>query len=165
MLRLYLMAGFLLCPAAVIAQTPVTCDTNNLVPPIIRGEGIAEYLGDLALICTGGRAGESISTTLTLSLSTTLTSKVEGGAPEALLLIDEPAPGSQIVGLNLFQATSASRNQAVFTITFTAPGSAQRILRFVNLRGDASPLGLSPTLMPATINALVAASGGIGGNQ
>jgi hypothetical protein len=160
----YLVAGFLTCLAPAVAQSFVTCNTNAGVRPTVRLEGRAELLGDVILDCTGGTAGASISTTLTVSLNTNLTSKIEGGAPEALVLVDEPPAGSQVVGTNLFQATSGIGNQVAFNINFTAPGNANRILRITNLRANASGLGFSATLIPTQIAAFLSTSATSGGS-
>jgi hypothetical protein len=157
----YLVAGFLICLAPAVAQSFVTCNTGAGIPPIVRATGRAELLSDFLLDCSGGTPGASISTTLTIFLNTNLTSKFESGASEALVLIDDPAPGSQIVGTNLFQAISGIGNQVVFNINFTAPGlSAHRILRITNLRANASALGVSSTLLASPILGFVSMSGG-----
>ncbi len=77
--------------------------TPTVFPNIIRGEGIAELMGDVVLNCTGGTPtplGKSIPEyTLTYSLNTNVTSRRLPEAPdlsEALLMIDEPFPLSPI---------------------------------------------------------------------
>jgi len=84
------------------AQGAFTCNTNAGSPNIVRGEGVAELVGDLILNCTGGtpaRAGTPIRlSNVQVSLNTNITSRIiaqAGGAPsasEALILIDEPYP-------------------------------------------------------------------------
>jgi hypothetical protein len=72
-------------------------------PNMVRGEGIAELMGDVALNCTGGTptpVGKPIPEyTLTYSLNTNITSRRLPEAPdlsEALLMIDEPFPANPV---------------------------------------------------------------------
>ncbi|HLH44018.1 MAG TPA: hypothetical protein VKV74_13590 [Bryobacteraceae bacterium] len=81
----------------VSAQAPAfQCTTNAGVPPIVRGEGYAELVGDLVLNCTGGTptaAGQVVpQVNFTILLNTNITSKLlaAGVWSEALLIIDEP---------------------------------------------------------------------------
>jgi len=73
--------------------------TAYSTPQTMRSEGYAELIGDIQIICTGGTAitvGAAIPTAnISLTLPKTVTSRIIGGASEALLLIDEPgtAPG------------------------------------------------------------------------
>ena len=86
------------------AQGAFTCNTNAGSPNIVRGEGVAELVGDLILNCTGGspaRAGTPIRlSNVQVSLNTNITSRIiaqAGGKPsasEALILIDEPYPSA-----------------------------------------------------------------------
>ena len=81
------------------AQGAFTCNTNAGSPNIVRGEGVAELVGDLILNCTGGqpaRAGTFIPlSNVQVSLNTNITSRIisaSSQASEALILIDEPYP-------------------------------------------------------------------------
>jgi hypothetical protein len=76
-----------------------TCQTNAGNPTIIRGEGVAELVGDLTLNCNGGTpttAGQLIPlSSVQISLNTNVTSRLTAlGNSEALLLIDEPYPSA-----------------------------------------------------------------------
>jgi len=81
----------------------VSCTTNAGSPNIIHTEGIADFVGDLILICTGGAPtpqGEPIPEyKITLTLNTNVTSRLlpEGRKlSEALLMIDEPFPANPV---------------------------------------------------------------------
>jgi len=85
--------------STVFAQPAFTCNTNAGSPNIVRGEGVAELVGDLILNCTGGvptRGGVFIPlSNVQVSLNTNITSRIVSaatGASEALILIDEPFP-------------------------------------------------------------------------
>jgi hypothetical protein len=83
------------------AATTFTCQTNAGNPAIVRGEGVAELVGDLTLNCTGGTftpVGQPIPlTNVQITLNTYITSRIVGAAnlvSEAVLLIDEPFPAA-----------------------------------------------------------------------
>src|SRR5580704_8000043 len=84
------------------AQGAFTCNTNAGSPNIVRGEGVAELVGDLILNCTGGtptRGGQFIPlSNVQVSLNTNITSRIISnatGASEAEILIDEPFPAAE----------------------------------------------------------------------
>jgi hypothetical protein len=80
---------------------PVLCQANAGTPFLARAEGITELVGDILLNCSGGTptpAGQPVPTsTFEVSLNTTITSRLldqSTGLSEAMLMIDEPNPGS-----------------------------------------------------------------------
>jgi hypothetical protein len=86
---------------AVSAQTSFTCQTVAGVPPLVRGEGLAELVGDVVLQCSGGTttaAGAAVpGVNFSVFLNTNITSKVlNTDITEALLLIDEPVQGGLV---------------------------------------------------------------------
>lgn len=71
--------------------TPLVCDTNAGVPPLVRAEGYTELVGDVVLVCTGGNPAQSMTANFQLFLNTNITSRLVGSSfSEALLMIDEP---------------------------------------------------------------------------
>jgi hypothetical protein len=85
---LLFLAGFTL-------SAQPTCNVTVAVVPIVRGEGLADYTGDVVLVCTGGTPATLGSplplVNLTLSLNTDLSSRqLAPNWSEALLLVDEP---------------------------------------------------------------------------
>jgi len=82
----------------VSAQTAFTCSAQTGVTPLVRGEGLAELVGDVVLQCTGGTVtpvGSLVPrVNFAIFLNTNITSRVlGGGVTEALMMIDEPAGG------------------------------------------------------------------------
>jgi len=78
-----------------------TCNATA-TPFDMRAEGITEQAGDIVLTCTGGTAtplGSQIpQVNITVSLNTNITSRLLGGSSnltDALVLLNEPAPGTQ----------------------------------------------------------------------
>jgi len=80
------------------------CQTNAATPQQARQQGITELMGDLVLNCTGGATTPPNvlvpSVNITVTLNTEVTSRLlddTNSGDEAILLVDEPAPGSQHV--------------------------------------------------------------------
>jgi len=99
-----LLLGLSSSAANAQGTTPTfTCQATSGVPNIIRSEGITELLGDLVLNCTGGKStlgGQPIPLeNVQISINTNITSRIVGSPniSEALLLIDEPFPATNVV--------------------------------------------------------------------
>src|SRR5216683_3937969 len=105
MIPVLAVLAFLLGSAVTAsAQGPFQCFANGGVSTPARSEGITELVGDLVLQCTGGiptAPGVAIPpVNIQIFLNTALTSRLmtstaigPGAYSEALLLLDEPAPG------------------------------------------------------------------------
>ncbi len=83
--------------AQINPNDPLTCVANAGVPPIVRSEGLAELVGDVVLICTGGTPtllGQPVPRiNFRVFLNTNVTSRLlDGTWNEAFLIIDEPVP-------------------------------------------------------------------------
>src|SRR5258708_15760401 len=79
-----------------------TCTIAAAVPLVIRADGRAEMAGDLILSCSGGiptANGQPVAQyNFQLFANTGTTGRLLSGPwSEALLLIDEPPPASQLV--------------------------------------------------------------------
>src|SRR5439155_16566843 len=79
-----------------------TCTAASSGVPSIAGESVSRLVADVIVTCTGGLPtdfGVAIPTfNFQIALNTTITSRLLAVSPdwsEALLLIDEPPPGSQ----------------------------------------------------------------------
>ncbi len=169
--------------------------TTSSVPTNSRSTGHAELVADILLTCAGGTptaVGQPIPQgTISVILDTPVTSRIlASGWSEALLLVDEPGPGTQNVcasagGIcnlqgtgngvgsydgtlgraNVYQGQPAFTNEVDFaSIPLDPPGtSGKRVFRITNIRGDA-------TSAPASgrINMQVSAIGstiGVNGGQ
>jgi hypothetical protein len=83
------------------AQAPFGCQSNFGATPSLRAEGLSELVGDVVLNCTGGTptaAGATVpQANIQIILNTNITSRlVADPLSEALILIDDPAPGQQV---------------------------------------------------------------------
>jgi len=98
----------------------------NATPFDMRAEGITEQAGDVVLTCTGGTVtplGFQIpAVNITVSLNTNITSRLLSGSnlTDAVLLINEPAPGTQS-----FCPANSSLNQNNCTEFGLGVGGAQ----------------------------------------
>ncbi|MBI1897060.1 MAG: hypothetical protein HYS04_11130, partial [Acidobacteria bacterium] len=155
-----LLAAITVLPVPAFAA--ITCNMTVEPSRILRPTGLAELLGDILLTCSGGTSGTQITTDITVSLNTylniELNSKVEGGWSEVLLLVDDPAPAAQVPGSNVFQAVPVTANEVRFNgVSFAAPGAGTRRLRIVNIRANATQLGLTVTGVPFPLSVFVRA--------
>jgi uncharacterized protein (TIGR03437 family) len=149
--RLVLLFAFCL-PA--FAQ--VTCTANGGVPALVRAEGITEQVSDLVVQCTGGNPATTLSVTWTLFLNTNITSRVfTGEGTEALMIVDNPtAPGGSTTN-----AVRASANSLRWSgVPLVPPGAGTRVIRFTNLRANASGLGASSTAVPTQVVSFISST-------
>ena len=95
-----LLAGFTVTASAQNMQ----CTQTTGVPPIVRGEGYTELMGDLVLDCTGGiptPPNQAVGTVnVSVNLDVNVTSQVTAVINqveflEALLIVDEPNSASK----------------------------------------------------------------------
>ncbi|MCC6591060.1 MAG: hypothetical protein IT168_30525 [Bryobacterales bacterium] len=94
--------------AQVVFQTPPSCTAQAAGTPSIRAEGVAELVGDVLLICTGGTPTADgaqvpqVNIQVFSSPSINITSRILGGGgvgsmTEALLFVDEPTQANQTI--------------------------------------------------------------------
>lgn len=154
------------------ATPPIVC-TTSANPLTVRTEGLSELTGDVVMRCQGGSilpAGATIpQVNISVTLTTNITSRFvddgrDGPETEALLFIDDPAPGTQNpctgsgtvctplysngnhgavtsptgtgTPINVFQGVRQNDNTIVFlAVPISAPGSQlTRVLRIRNIR-------------------------------
>jgi hypothetical protein len=101
---------------------PLVCTTNAGVTPTVRAEGLTELVGDVIITCTGGTStpgGVIIpQVNIQIFLNTNVTSRlVSDPLTEALLMIDDPAPGAQ------FPCIPATGSQSCPNFQGTANGA------------------------------------------
>lgn len=169
--------------AAVASAQNATfqCAANAGVPPLIRSEGLAEPIGDLTLNCTGGTTSTPMFVNVQIFLSTNVTSNVLGSNVESLLMIDDPANGSQCLGPSpntppnqlgvspnttctanmwLGQSVAGSPGSIIWKgIPIVPPGSVgTRIIRIANVRANATGVP-SGSYVPGTITEYISITG------
>ena len=138
--------------AAACGQAQMSCRTQTTPVPV-RAGGVAELVADLILTCTGGtptRANANLPQYQVLVTANAVIASRGRVNPlpsglavnEALLLIGEPSPATQVGGVNVFQGSQFQDNGVAFqAIPVDPPGKDNtRILRVTNLRVNAGAL-------------------------
>jgi hypothetical protein len=162
---LLLLAVLVFATGFASAQA-LNCTLNGGAPPLLRAEGVAEEIGQAFITCTGGTVGNVQPVNIRLFTNGyNITSKLlNSTTSEAALLIDDPIPGTQVVGTNLFFASPVSGNPTAIewnNILFNPPGTGTRVLRFVNIRVNAAKAtgGNVTSLIPPPVNIFLAFTG------
>ncbi|MEZ5401998.1 MAG: hypothetical protein R2729_20160 [Bryobacteraceae bacterium] len=85
--------------------TPLSCTAQAAGTPSIRAEGVAELVGDVLIICNGGtpngptevlrQVNIQIFTQPSVNVTSRLLASGNNDFTEAMLFVDEPAPGLQ----------------------------------------------------------------------
>jgi len=94
--------------AQVVAfEPPLSCTAQAAGTPSIRDNGVTEMVGDVLIICTGGRprpldeylpqVNIQIFTSPVINITSRITGTSGGNWSEALLFIDEPQPAEQTI--------------------------------------------------------------------
>jgi hypothetical protein len=176
-------------PAVAGAGPPTTCAANGGVSTPARAEGATELVGDAVLNCTGGTATPSANPvptfTITAVLSAPLTSRVLASPwGEPLLLVDEPAAGSQLACQtlngectltgngtgagqyngsfghpNIFQGQISGNTVTFANIPIDSAGANSRVLRITNLRADVTGIPTGGGGVPGSVAATIGING------
>jgi len=138
-----ILALAFVCGVARSAYADLTCLVNVALTPTLRLEGLVELTGDIVLVCSGTAPETGITGPLTVTLNTEVTSRLLGGTSEALLLINEPPPGMQTLGTNLFEGVVSGNTVTFNNVPFAVPPGGtitNRVLRITNVRADVTSL-------------------------
>src|SRR5262249_460310 len=76
----------------------LTC-SESAVPPIVKGEGIAERTGDIALNCSGGAPGAIVDGNLSIFLNVNIANRLVGNAFTGVIFTIDTGSGPQPVNL------------------------------------------------------------------
>ena len=121
------------CLAASAQTTILTC-AGTATPPLIRGEGLTERLGDIVMSCSGGTPRTPITGNLTVFFSVPITNRVNSNnVTDAVLTVDSGA-GPQPAGVPGALLTSSSI--AFNGLSFTLSPAGTVVLRLSNVRAN-----------------------------
>jgi len=113
------------------AQTALVC-TTSATNQVVHAEGLAEPVGSLLLNCSGGTAGQTVTTNLTATFPTAVTNRVNStGTPDTSLTVDT---GAGPVAAGNPPILLAPNTLAVNGINFTVPATRALVLRLTNVR-------------------------------
>ena len=149
----------LLCAPQVLAQS-YSCSTQATEQVALRARALAELVAPVVIRCSGTKPAGGIVGAIHVNLSVPLASRTldsANNANEALLLIDNPAPGTQVGRAVDLVVPSANVIQGFYTAGFIVwqtleiapPGPAgpfTREFRIVNVRANVSQLAAPATV-------------------
>jgi uncharacterized protein (TIGR03437 family) len=132
------LIAFLL-PAA-FAQTSVLTCVSSAVPPVTRGEGLAERVGDIVLECAGGLPSQRVIGNFSIFLNVNITNRLVGNNVTGVdFTIDN---GSGPLPANV-PGTLAGPSSVVYNgLSFTLSPLGKATLRIAGIRAAASELNL-----------------------
>ena len=164
-----------LASAQVFGDFTCTADVDSL--PTIRAEGLAEFVGDVIVNCTGGTPtppGEALPRfEFRLLLPANFTSALlDGPYSEALAAIGDPPRELRYAGITGFEAVAGdppsadnpnvflgewdSPNRVVWhNLPIDPPGDGVRTIRLTNIRVNASQLGVTSSTTAQSLDALL----------
>jgi uncharacterized protein (TIGR03437 family) len=119
----------------------LTCN-ESAVPPVVKGEGITERTGDIALECSGGAPGAIVNGNLSIFLNANITNRLMGSNFTGVLFTIDNGSGPQPV--NVLPIIGGPSTLIYNGITFALSSAGTATLRIQNIRADASELGQSP---------------------
>jgi uncharacterized protein (TIGR03437 family) len=114
-------ASFLIFSSAVFGQS---CSAGSTTPQV-HAEGLAEQLGNIGITCTGGTAGNTVSSILQIQIPTNITNRVDTsgnltGITVTGAIADPPtlnAAGSVVFGSVQYLVPTPSNQAVVITIS------------------------------------------------
>jgi uncharacterized protein (TIGR03437 family) len=119
----------------------LTC-SENAVPPILKGEGIAERTGDIALNCSGGAPGAIVSGNLSIFLNVNITNRLVGGTLTGIIFTVDNGSGPQPV--NVTPILGGPSELIYNGLSFALSSTGAATLQIQNIRAAANQLDLSP---------------------
>jgi hypothetical protein len=140
--------------------SPLVCEPLQLAG-IIRASGLTEPASSILLQCNStSPVSGTIVSDIRVSLDTEVTSRDGASGSEALLLVNEPAGTPAIqMGVNAFRGERQGASTVVFrSVPVPVTPGGYSNLRIVNLRANASRIGVSQTQVANQVTATVRAS-------
>lgn len=128
-------------PSAFSQSQPLTCAASS-VPPIVRGEGITERIGDIVLSCVGGTPNARVTGNFSIFLNVNITNRVSSNTVTDVLFTADNGSGPQPINV---AGTIAGPSNLVYNgLTFVLSSTGTATLRIANVRAAANQLMLLP---------------------
>ncbi|MDQ2947321.1 MAG: hypothetical protein M3Y27_15550, partial [Acidobacteriota bacterium] len=135
------VASFVMLASAVpaaFAQLPLLPCNAVSVPPIVRGEGITERIGDIVIYCSGGMPNARITGNFSVFLSANITNRVSGNNVTDVIFTADNGAGPQPV--NVPGSIAGLSNLVYNGLSFTLSPSGSATLQIANIRVAANQL-------------------------
>ncbi len=146
--------GFSLTFATLASAQNLICNATA-VPPVVKGEGIAERIGDIVLNCSGGQPNARITGNFSIFLNTNITNRVAANTVTDVVFTVDTGSGPQPVTV---PGTITGPASLVYNgLSFTLSPAGTAVLRLANVRTAAIQLMLLPN---ALIQAFLGFNGG-----
>ena len=135
----YLLTALVCLQRASAQSSPLTCNATS-VPPIVRGEGLTERIGNIVIFCSGGTANARITGNFSVFLSVNITNRISGINVTDVQFTVENGSGPQAVNV---PGTIAGPSNLVYNgLSFTLSSTGSATLLIANIRGAANQLML-----------------------
>jgi uncharacterized protein (TIGR03437 family) len=150
----FLAFSILFCAlAANAADSFLTCTVSG-TPTTVRAEGLTERMGDIAIRCTGGTPGTTVTGSLFVFLSVPITNRVSSsGVVDAVITVDTGiGPATSAGAIAMLSGTGIG-----FTgFNVTVPPSGALTFSISNLRGAVAQQGVASTAPITAMFAVIA---------
>src|ERR1022692_707987 len=80
-----------------VSEASILTCSESAVPPIVKGEGLAERTGDIALNCSGGAPGAIVNGNLSIFLNVNITNRLIGSTFTGVIFTIDHSEGPQLV--------------------------------------------------------------------
>src|SRR5260370_18026836 len=129
--------------SAAFAQSNVDVSClASAVPPVVRGEGISERVGDIVMNCSGGTPNAGITGNLSVFLNVNITNRLSGNSALGVVLTADNGAGPQQI---VVPALLTGPGTLMFNnVSFTLSPTGAVTLRLANVRAAANQLNLTP---------------------
>ncbi|MDQ6760286.1 MAG: hypothetical protein M3Z32_10545 [Acidobacteriota bacterium] len=108
------------------------------MPPIVRGEGITERVGDIVVYCSGGMPNARITGNFSVYLSVNITNRVSGNNVTDVVFTVDNGSGPQPITV---PGTIAGPSNLVYNgLSFTLSPTGSATLQIANIRAAANQL-------------------------
>ncbi|MGI8743726.1 MAG: IPT/TIG domain-containing protein [Bryobacteraceae bacterium] len=136
--------AFLSLSVSAFSQTQIlTCNATS-VPPIVRGEGITERVGDIVVDCSGGTPNTQMTGNFSIFLSVNITNRISGNAVTGVVFTIDNGSGPQPVTA---PGIIAGPSNLVYNgVSFALSPAGSVTLRIANIRAAANQLMFTSNL-------------------
>ena len=147
------LALFCIFAIPAFSQT-LTCNASSS-PPLVRGEGLTERVGDIVLNCAGGAPNSTITGNLSVFLDVNITNRIASGNVVGIVFTIDNGSGPQPITT---PGVLTSPGNLVYNgLSFNLSSTGAATLRIADIRGD---VNLLMTTTNPSVQAYLSFNGG-----